>query len=85
MDKLNKMLPLQQVNIPQAFSQGKEEEKRFILKLTLFLKHFYKNWLPTLENAPRECSGTCKNQKYISKIFFKYLTVLQKISKIYQK
>ena len=57
MDKLNKMLPLQQVNIPQAFAQGKEEEKRFILKTTLFLKHFYSNWLPTLESNPRDCSG----------------------------
>jgi exportin-1 len=57
MDKLNKMLPLQQVNIPQAFANGKEEEKRFILKLTLFLKHFFANWLPTLESNPNVCSG----------------------------
>ena len=57
MDKINKMLPLQQVNIPQAFANGKEEEKRFILKLTLFLQHFYANWLPILESNPNECSG----------------------------
>ena len=56
-DKLNKMLPLQQVNIPQAFANGKEEEKRFVLKVALFLKHFYANWLPTLESNPRECTG----------------------------
>jgi exportin-1 len=57
MDKLNKMLPLQVVNIPTAFASGKEEERRFVLKLALFLKHFFANWLPTLESNSRECSG----------------------------
>lgn len=51
MGKLNGMLPLQTVNIAHAFATSTTEEpKRFVLKLALFLKHFFANWLGDLES-----------------------------------
>jgi exportin-1 len=50
MGKLNGMLPLQSVNIAHAFATSQTEEpRRFVLKLALFLKHFFANWLGDLE------------------------------------